>query len=252
MDKTPIYKESYEYAYQHGEQDQHLASRRANIACKEAIEKAIAVHYSDYRLDTTAAVQEVVKQFGYDRMLYVLANTVQANEWDGRISPSNKKWAWTVPVAFERSERDVSYLITRSHMGLLEMFVSEARHEHLMRQPLKAADIRAEAARILEGFQAAQEPNSPNGTHFMVQVSPDFLVRAKTKDHDRLIDMLPFSTLSISTLEGRKGTFAFIRADENRNKKLRLRKPSVRKKLQEQDDAPKPPSRDRAKIQEAR
>ena len=142
MDKTPIYKESYEYAYQHGEQDRRLASRRANIACKEAIEKAIAVHYSDYRLDTTAAVQEVVKQFGYDRMLYVLANTVQANERDGRISPSNKKWAWTIPVAFERRERDVSYLITRSHMSPLEMFVSEARHEYLLRQPLKAADIK--------------------------------------------------------------------------------------------------------------
>lgn len=86
----------------------------------------------------------------------------------------------------------------------------------------------------------------------MVQVSPDFLARAKTKDHDRLMDMLPFSTLSISTLEGRKGTFALIRADENRNKKLRLQKPSVQKKLQEQADAPKPPSRGRAKEQEAR
>ena len=38
MDKTPIYKESYEYAYQHGEGDQHIASNRANIACRDAIE----------------------------------------------------------------------------------------------------------------------------------------------------------------------------------------------------------------------
>ena len=58
MDKTPLYKESYQYAYEHGEEAQHIASRNANIACEEAIEKAIADHYSDNRLDTTAAVHE--------------------------------------------------------------------------------------------------------------------------------------------------------------------------------------------------
>lgn len=28
MDKTPVYKESFQYAYQHGEQEQHRASNR--------------------------------------------------------------------------------------------------------------------------------------------------------------------------------------------------------------------------------
>lgn len=82
MDKTPIYKESFEYAYNHGEEEQHRASNHANIACKKAIETAIASHYHDNRLDTQAAVQEVVKQFGYERMFYVLANTVQAQGTD--------------------------------------------------------------------------------------------------------------------------------------------------------------------------
>ena len=146
----------------------------------------------------------------------------------------------------------MSFLITRSHPGLLDMFVSKARHEHLLRQPLKAADIKAEAAYILERFQAAQEPNSPNGTHYMVQVSPDFLARAGTKDTDRLMAMLPFQTLSLSGLEGRKGTFALISKDEDRFQKLILRRPSVRKKLQEQPaaDAPKPPAKSKVKDQE--
>lgn len=252
MDKTPIYKDSFEYAYQHGEEEQHRASNRANIACKEAIEKAIASHYRDNRLDTQAAVQEVVKQFGYERMFYVLANTVQAQSWEGRISQSNKRWSQTIPVVFERGMRDTSYLITQTHPGLLDMFVSSARHEHLLRQPLKAADIKAEAAHILERFQAAQEPNSPNGTHYMVQVSPDFMARAGTKDTDRLMSMLPFQSLSLSGLEGRKGTFALISKDEDRFQKLVLRRPSVRKKLQEQPaaDAPKPPAKGRNKAQE--
>ena len=252
MDKTPVYKESFQYAYQHGEQKQHLASNRANIACKEAIEQAITSHYYDNRFNAEAAVRDVVKQFGFERMFYVLANTVQTQGGDGRVSRSNKDWAQTIPVAFENGRRDMSFLITRSHPGLLDMFVSKARHEHLLRQPLKAADIKAEAAYILERFQAAQEPNSPNGTHYMVQVSPDFMARAGTKDTDRLMSMLPFQTLSLSGLEGRKGTFALISKDEDRFQKLILRRPSVRKKLQEQPaaDAPKPPAKGRNKTQE--
>ena len=74
--KAPLYKESYEYAYQHGEGDQHIASNRANIACKEAIEKAVNSHYRDNSFNAEAAVPEVVKRFGYERMFYVLANTV--------------------------------------------------------------------------------------------------------------------------------------------------------------------------------
>ena len=134
--KAPLYKESYEYAYQHGEGDQHIASNRANIACKEAIEKAVNSHYRDNSFNAEAVVRDVVKRLGYERMLYVLANTVQAQGGDGRVSQSNKQWAQTVPVVFEGGRRDTSYLITRAHSGLLDMFVSQARHEFLLRQPL--------------------------------------------------------------------------------------------------------------------
>ena len=251
--KAPLYKESYEYAYQHGEGDQHIASNRANIACKEAIEKAVSGHYRDNRLDVVAAVREVVKRFGYERTFYVLANTVQTQGGDGRVSQSNKKWAQSIPVVFEGGRRDVSYLITRAHSGLLDMFVSQARHEFLLRQPLKAADIKAEAEHILKRIQEAQEPNSPNGTHYMAQVSPDFLARAKTRDTDRLMSMLPFQSLSLSGLEGRGGVYALISRDENRFQKLVLRKSSVKKKLQEKAEetsAGPAPGKSKSKDQE--
>ena len=251
--KAPLYKESYEYAYQHGEGDQHIASNRANIACKEAIEKAVNSHYRDNSFNAEAAVRDVVKRFGYERMLYVLANTVQAQGGDGRVSQSNKKWAQSIPVVFEGGKRDVSYLITRAHSGLLDMFVSQARHEFLLRQPLKAADIKAEAEHILKRIQGAQEPNSPNGTHYMAQVSPDFLARAKTRDTDRLMSMLPFQSLSLSGLEGRGGVYALISRDENRFQKLVLRKSSVKKKLQEKAEetvAGPAPGKSKSKDQE--
>ena len=254
--KAPVYKYPGEYAREHGELELYRASGKANIACKEAIESAVNGHYNNNCLDTKAAVREIVERFGYERMLYVLAVTVKAMEWDGRISKANKNWARTVPV-FENKDgfgldRNTAFAVTQCHPGLTDMFVTAARHEYLLSLPLTKEDIKAEALNILSKFQDAREPNSPNGTHYMAQISPDFLARANTKDMDRLMAMLPFQTLSLSGLEDRKGKFALISKDENRFQKLVLRKPSVRKKLQEQPDAdvPKPPAKGKNKAQE--
>ena len=231
MDKTPVYQLPFDYAQAHDECAQYNASLDANIACKEAIETAIGRYYGHNRLGAVPAVRDVVKQFGYERTLYVLANTVQRLEHDGRISRKNKEWAWKTP--FGADPKCAYFIITNCHPGLLNIFLDTARHEYLLSQPIKRADIKAEASHILAQFQEAVEPNSPNGTHFMARVSPDFWARAKQKDRDRLMNMLPFASLSLSTLEGYKGIYALISKDEDRSKPLILRKPSVRKKLRE-------------------
>ena len=254
--KAPVYKYPGEYAREHDELELYRASGKANIACKEAVETAVNGHYNNNCLDTKAAVREVVERFGYERMLYVLAVTVGKMDWDGRISRANKNWARTTPIFEDKDglghDRNTAFVVSKCHPGLTDMFVTEARHEYLLSLPLTKEDIKTEALNILSAFQNATEPNSPNGTHYMAQISPDFLARANTKDTDRLMAMLPFQTLSLSGLEGHKGRYALISKDENRFQKLVLRRPSVRKKLQEQPDAdaPKPPAKGRNKVQE--
>ncbi len=63
-DTTPIYFHSATYAHEHGELDQYHASHKANVACREAIEQAIADNYRDNRL-APACVQQVIQQFDY-------------------------------------------------------------------------------------------------------------------------------------------------------------------------------------------
>lgn len=75
------------------------------------------------------------------------------------------------------------------------------------------------------------QPNSPNGTHFMAEVSRDFMERAGAKDTAALQKLLPFSTLALTTLKDRKGVYALIGKDEDRSQSLR--RPSVRSKLQQ-------------------
>lgn len=246
MRKAPIYTNTIQYAQDSGEVEQYWASYKANIACAEAIHSAITNHHDAFSFDSKAAVKDVVEKFGYDRTLFVLAVTIQNKERDGRFSHSSKRWANTVP-AFDVKSIDYS---VKSHSSLIEMFVTTARHEYLLSQPLTKDDIKGEALKIMSKFQNAHGPNGPNGTHYMAQISPDFLARANTNDMDYLTSILSFQSLSFSTLEDRKGTFALISKDEDRFQKMILLRPSVRRKLQEQPDAPKPPTKSKNKARE--
>ena len=75
MKNLPVYKHPASYAREHDELAAYRASNQANAACKEAIEAAIRDHYRDNRLDT-AAVDQVVQQFGYDRALAMTARSM--------------------------------------------------------------------------------------------------------------------------------------------------------------------------------
>ena len=150
--ELPLYRHDAAYAREQGDLDLYRASRRANIACKEAIEASISEHYRDNRLDRDA-VPQVIEQFGYTRTLYVLANTVQQMEWDGRFSPANKAWAKTVdipptPDGFG-SDRNLDFVVD-SHPGLVNLFLSQARQDYLRLQPLTPEEIHTEAARLLQ------------------------------------------------------------------------------------------------------
>ena len=253
MNTIPVYKYPAAYARENNELEQYRASYKANVACKEAIETAIRDNYRDNCLGKEA-VKQVADQFGYERMFFVLANTAQRKDFDGRISRDNKDWAKTIHVFEDKNyfgeDRRSSFEVDAVNPGLTDIFINQARRDYLLTQPLTKEDIQAEAARLLRRLQSEREPNSPNGTHFMAQISPDFLIRASTKDHDRLFALLPFKSLSFSTLKDREGIFAFIQKDENRDQPLRQRKPSVRKKLQKTQAEPESPALSKGKEME--
>ena len=235
MRNTPVYKYPASYARENNELEIYRASNKANIACKEAIQAAISGHYSENSLHP-GGVKEVVEQFGFDRTLYVLANTVRQQDWDGRYSNDNKAWAKTIPI-FENTDAwgddRNSHFVVNSHPGLIDLFINQARREYLLTQPLTNEEIHMEAAKVLSKLQAPKEPNSPNGTHFIAEVSLDFLNRAKDKDRDKLMKLLPFNLLALTSLGDRKGIYAIISKDEDRKQPLRKARQSVLKKLKE-------------------
>ena len=246
--KGPVYPHPGSYAREHGELEQYRASRRANIACRDAIDRAIAENYNGSRLDAEGA-KDVARMFGFERTMLVLANTIKVKSWDERISNDNREWAKTIPIPDESggNDRHLDYVVDQSHPVLLDAFARQVRHEYLLTQPLTAVDIDNEALRICRQMSALVEPNSPSGTHFMVPLSPDFCARASSKDTAALQKRLPYPSLALTSVEGRKGMFAVVDQEEDRSRpprKVRQRAPSVRDKLRKaspEKETVKPP-----------
>ena len=126
---TPVYPHSAAYASEHGEMAQYNLSYQANSACKEAIEQTISAHYAENRLDTEAAVKDVLEKFGPERVQFILANTIQRKNYDGRISQDNKAWAKNIPTLEDSgASRHCAYLVVdQVNPGLTDLFTRQFR-----------------------------------------------------------------------------------------------------------------------------
>ena len=91
--------------------------------------------------------------------------------------------------------------------------------------------IETEAQRIVDKLEDLSAPNSPNKTHFMVEISPHFDALSSTKDNDRLFAMLPYKSLCFTGIKDRHGVYAMIGKDERRDVSIRRSRPSIRKQL---------------------
>lgn len=100
--------------------------------------------------------------------------------------------------------------------------------------------IETEARRIVDKLKDLSTPNSPNKTHFMVEISPHFDALASTKDNDRLFAMLPYKSLCFTSIKDRHGVYAMINKDERRDVSIRKPRPSIRKQLADSKQATSP------------
>ena len=118
----PVYREYANYAFEAGEMDAYRASRDANMACRDAIEAAINANYSDNRLATESAVESVLEKFSPERVEYVLANSIQQKDHDGRIHHRLKDWAKDIQVCPDHAQYCI---VDKVNPGLLSIFATE-------------------------------------------------------------------------------------------------------------------------------
>lgn len=123
MDETEVYRYSLSFAAGSREKDLWVNSYRANLACAEFIRKTIAEDFDGMRLNDDC-LQTILDAYGFDRVMWVLANTVGEGNADGRYSRANKEWAKTfrVPPDSHNSE----FCVT-SHPAIVNGLVDEVR-----------------------------------------------------------------------------------------------------------------------------
>lgn len=155
--EIPLYRQPASYAREHGELEQYRASLQANIACKKTIEAAIRENYSGFNLDRQVSAR-VLSAFGPERTSFVLANTVQLKNWDGRFSPTTKEWAgrFTIP---DSKERRCGYSV-ESHPDKLDSFIRQVREslEPTREQPARAGDKPSIRAQLAANAAQASRP----------------------------------------------------------------------------------------------
>lgn len=99
-------------------------SYKMNCDCARAIERAIRDHYKDNCLHDCA--KPVIAEYGYHRVNWVLANTIQRSGSDARISEENRRWARTFRIPDDDNRW---HFTVESHPGLTNLFTDQARRE---------------------------------------------------------------------------------------------------------------------------
>ena len=119
---VPVYRQSFDYAREHGETNQYHQNYSLNTACAAAIDLAVKEsNYEPNHYDLKAAAKAVIKDFGAERVEAVLAATIQKHDYDSRYSDANKQWARGFDLPLD------SVMAPYTHPYLLNGFVQRFR-----------------------------------------------------------------------------------------------------------------------------
>lgn len=121
-------------------------SHRDNIACKEAIEQEIRDGFDGHYLDPDCA-SRIIEEFGFQRTRWVLSNTLQHKDYDGRFHPDNRTWAKDLFLPDDPANRD---FVVDSHPAVLNGFVDSFRNAYDQLQLLDQTHCEPLTGRDLE------------------------------------------------------------------------------------------------------
>lgn len=137
----PIYSYSFAYAEAAKEENEYIDSVLLNKKCRDFIEATIE-SCCNWNLDgpvtcsfdADAAVKTVTEQFGLQRTVLVVINTIVAKSFDHRICSENRQWASRWPVFMDKVEGgpyyDTSYVVNQPHACMFDAFATAVRKIH--------------------------------------------------------------------------------------------------------------------------
>lgn len=128
-----VYPYSFEEARRLKEISLWRKSHKENIACKNEIEKAICQDFDGKHLKQECA-ERVIALYGFRRIGWVLANTVQHIDRDGRFSCENKVWAKGIFIPENKDHlgnlnKNMEF-VAAIHPAVLDGFINQYRRAY--------------------------------------------------------------------------------------------------------------------------
>lgn len=128
-----VYPYSLEEAKRLKEVSLWRKSHKENVACKEAIREAICRDFDGKYLKHECA-ECVIALYGFRRVGWVLANTIQHKDYDGRFSRENKQWAEGIFIPVNKDplgnlNNNIDFVVD-SHPAVLDGFINQFRRTY--------------------------------------------------------------------------------------------------------------------------
>ncbi len=124
-ERAALYRFSLKEAVRCNEKPSWRESYNENCKCARAIENSIKTDFDGMSLKPDSA-KSVIAEFGFERVMWVLANTIKEKNFDGRFSKENKDWARSFYIPKENKCRD--YCV-ESHSAVVDGFVNQVHKE---------------------------------------------------------------------------------------------------------------------------
>ena len=185
----PLYRKDYKYAAEHDEVERYRASMKETMLCKDAIEQTIKNNFDGYHL-AKGIEKSLIDEYGTERVLTILANTVKQKFWDGRFSFDTKEWAKETETFTDETMRKSCTLET--HPAVLDGFIDWARDyaEKLSEQQIqKEEELKLEQNKFLsethQGYKILQTTKDKLGREIIIaKREKDYVIGAGYNTQD--------------------------------------------------------------------
>lgn len=124
-----LYRYTYDTAVRNGELDQWYRSQGLNIACKKAMDIYL-LHMTFWGISEPKScrrfMKELTEEYGIDRVMHVLANTVQQRR--GAFEKDMQKWADGFYISKEAARTE--YVLQTENIPGICVLLSQARKQY--------------------------------------------------------------------------------------------------------------------------
>ena len=122
----PLYKYSFETAKRDNEIQEFRESFQENIRCRDYLDKQVSERFDGFHLPGEC-LENTVKEFGFDRTMWIIANTILERKGDGRFHRENNDWARKLNIPQWRNNYEFAL---NSHSCIVDGMASDVRKKY--------------------------------------------------------------------------------------------------------------------------